>query len=610
MIEKVASASGSNYSNSRPETSNRGAPPAIGNKPIWKPGQAYKPTQSFGSSNPASSHGRTAAAAPVGNVDSDGWGEDAPQVTKSSLEKVSSAYKATKVDMNALLSQPSSTTDGRKAAFERPEVVRGAYQPVGKVDIAAIRAQGDKKFDTKPEIVRGAYEPVGKVDLAALRAKAQPDKPMRSFQQQESETVEEQPKSLSDRASAFKATPTSSSSSYGSGRLTSLPKPKPAGSFNKGAFTGTKPNAPGGYDTTAPVIAKTAPIGAANKDFASQGGKTPAQIWQEKKARERGESVSSDNAPVPAPAMADVYTGRSYGSGGASKFSPQVTGNSNASEEPAPGGVSALKDRFKGVNISSPARARSPSPPPAPMASKPPPAQRYQEEEEEEKEEEPARYVPPVAHQRTPSPSPPASPVRIAMPVSRGAPPPAPRSPSPEPVREPSPEPAPSRVAMGIGAGTAVAGVGIGAAAAHSASSGTGGLTGRKATVLFDYEKAEENEIDLVEGEVIGMIETLDEDWWQGTNGKGETGLFPSNYVEPIMGPDDEEDEEPQHHHEEAEEEADEKPSMRAAAPMTAAATKPAAAAKPTATAIYDYEAAEENELSFAEGATVTDIVS
>ena len=75
-----------------------------------------------------------------------------------------------------------------------------------------------------------------------------------------------------------------------------------------------------------------------------------------------------------------------------------------------------------------------------------------------------------------------------------------------------------------------------------------------------------------------------------GTNQKGESGLFPSNYVELVP-----------------EEQAAPPPAPR---PTPAAAPVPAAEPSgPTATAIYDYEAAEDNELSFEEGATVTGLV-
>jgi hypothetical protein len=89
----------------------------------------------------------------------------------------------------------------------------------------------------------------------------------------------------------------------------------------------------------------------------------------------------------------------------------------------------------------------------------------------------------------------------------------------------------------------------------------------------------------------------VDEDWWMGTNSKGESGLFPSNYVELV---EDEEVPAPAAHVPE--------PSPPPTAPRPSAA--PAAPSGPTATAIYDYEAAEDNELSFDEGATITGLVS
>ena len=51
--------------------------------------------------------------------------------------------------------------------------------------------------------------------------------------------------------------------------------------------------------------------------------------------------------------------------------------------------------------------------------------------------------------------------------------------------------------------------------------------SGIRARVLFDYEKDEANELVLVEGEIVEQIEMVDEGWWQATNAKGESGLFP-----------------------------------------------------------------------------------
>ena len=41
------------------------------------------------------------------------------------------------------------------------------------------------------------------------------------------------------------------------------------------------------------------------------------------------------------------------------------------------------------------------------------------------------------------------------------------------------------------------------------------------------YEASEENEISFVEGELITHIEAPADDWWSGTNPRGEVGLFP-----------------------------------------------------------------------------------
>ncbi|KAF3933897.1 Vinexin [Dactylella cylindrospora] len=591
IMQKVSKASGSNYSaaTSSSETAavSKPAPPTTGAKPAWKPGQAYTPTRSFG--NPAPSRGRTAAPAPVGRVDADGWGEDAPQVTRSQLEKVESAYKPTKVNIKELMQQPTSTTGG----YDKPDVVRGAYQPIGKVDIAAIRAQGDKRHDHKPEIVKGAYQPIGKVDIAAIRASAQP--PREEIPKPVPQD-EDEPRSLSDRASAFNKP---ASSSYSSGRLTSLPKPKPAKAFGTGSAYGTKPNLPSEYGTGPSGIPSAAPVGTANKDFASQGGKTPQQIWQEKRNRERGLSGAQEAPPV-----SSFSTGGS-GSGSASwsARAPEPPAERPAPElepedEPPSGGVSALRDRFRGMPMPS-----ATGPPPAPVATKPPPEPEY--EDEEPVPQPAARFVPPppapVQPQRTPTPSPPGSPARIAMPVARGS---APVPEVPLDTRPRSPSPDRSRVAAAVGAGVGIAAVGAGIGVAVAASSGKTELTGRRARIIYDYEKAEDNEIDLVEGQVVGMIEMVDEDWWQGTNESGETGLFPSNYVEPIM---DDEDEEPEP-----------EPVQPAPEPVFAAAVKAPPTPEPepelaaggghSAKAIYDYEAAEENELSFPEGATITDI--
>jgi hypothetical protein len=76
----------------------------------------------------------------------------------------------------------------------------------------------------------------------------------------------------------------------------------------------------------------------------------------------------------------------------------------------------------------------------------------------------------------------------------------------------------------------------VGAAAVGTAHPGAH-ASGERALVQYDYEKAEDNEIELKEGEYVTNIEMVDEDWWMGKNVHGETGLFPSRLRKFICTP-------------------------------------------------------------------------
>jgi hypothetical protein len=608
------------------------------------------PTRSGASAgfNPLASSRARQSSAQDGGVDEDGWGADAPQVTRTQLEKVQPAYKPTKVNMAELTKQKPETSrfsssGGTDNANDSGDVVRGGYQPVGKVDIAAIRAQAQKPTDDRPTIVKGAYEPVGKVDIAAIRAKAQ--KPSDDSPRRVSPVVtatstgsagDDEPKSLAARSAAFSQ----------SERLTTLPKPKIASKFGSSTnnFTGTKAPTPGVFGLqSAPPTSVPAPVGAASRTFADEGGKTPAQIWAEKKARERGFSGAAEggNSNVPPPVTSQTsggnewksgYAGKSWapvattatGRSGAGGVEEQRTGEQGHEDEETPsspaGGVGALRDRFRGAApMGAPTLHKSTtgdeSPPPLDTSSKPtagnampglPSRGRPVGDDEDEEEEERGPPQPPRV-QRSPTPDErDTSPVRIAMPVSRGK---VPELEAPEERLEPpimpvrsiqqnipdeedlTEEPAGHDPARG--AAIAMAETSFG----HDATDATSG--GKRALVQYDYEKAEDNEIDLVEGEYVTDIVEEAEDWWSGKNSKGEIGLFPANYVEVV---------------EDEEESAPPQPARHTAASVApAAAPAPSnthsAPKGPTATALYDYEAAEDNELSFAEGDKITELV-
>ncbi|TIA86976.1 hypothetical protein E3P99_03464 [Wallemia hederae] len=138
----------------------------------------------------------------------------------------------------------------------------------------------------------------------------------------------------------------------------------------------------------------------------------------------------------------------------------------------------------------------------------------------------------------------------------------------------------------------------------------------QKAKVVYEYEATEDNEMDLEEDEIIHDIEQVDDGWWSGKGRNGREGLFPANYVELI------EDDGDSGVASQPPPPPPAPPAPPAPAPAPAAAVSAPAPPPPppmparqdsvnagkTATAEYDYEAGEDNEISFAEGDTITHI--
>ncbi|KAL9042112.1 MAG: hypothetical protein Q9180_000829 [Flavoplaca navasiana] len=656
IVNKVADASGSKYSSSSSgPLSSSGPPPPTSSKPVFTPTQSNRGTGGF---NPLTSS-RSGATKDV-NVDADGWGEDAPPVIRTGLEKVQSSYQPTKVNMRELSSQKpeqSSLDRTSRSDDQSSDVVKGAYQPVGKVDIAALRRQAQESgasVNDRPTVVKGSYEPVGKVDIAAIKARAQQPSeretpsdlaPAATGSSARSNDRDEDQRSLPDRSVPFTS----------SERLTTLPKPKVANRFGSGSgsFMGTKAPSPGGFGLESKPTPTAPPVGV-GRTFADQGGKTPAQLWAEKKARERGLSGASDTRPTPSsgtpasPIANQPSGGGEWKSGYAGKSWAPVqttrTGQSTSSvgehrtgEEdytqedasaPPTGGINAIRDRFKdappmGV-ASTNARGPAPSPPPLDTSNKPnagrgipiPGLPSRPPQPPTEDEEETRMPTPPAQPPRSPTPpTPPAmdsgSPIRVAMPVGRSQqpahevedareeqlspPPPMPtRSLAQQIPQEDDLTDEPAEHDPARAAGQAAGMASFEESAAGGASSGAQG-GGKRALVQFDYDKAEDNEIDLREGEYVTNIDMVDEDWWMGENARGAVGLFPSNYVELVEDDD----------HAAAATSTRTQASESAREPVP----EPAVAGQGhTATALYDYDAAEDNELSFPENATITGI--
>lgn len=638
IVKKVQDSSGSKYSGGGAAPSSGPAPPTA-SKPVL-------PTKSFGAAGGFQAlPSRSRAPAPAEAVDDDGWGQDAPPVARSQLEKVAPAYQPTKVNMAELQSQrqPSQYQPPPRPANSSADVVSGGYQPIGKVDIAAIRKQAQNVQDDRPTIIKGAYEPIGKVDINEIRRKAQgaPTPAPPPVQSRPLEGDVERPQTLADRSAAFQQ----------SGRLAELPKPKVANRFgtNTTNFSGTKAPAPGGFQ--AKSLATAAPVGIASKTFADEGGKTPAQLWAEKKARERGDSGAADtqrptstgDAPASliqtqtSGAWASGYEGKKWGvqipsRTGGSGIIEQRTGQDDQDREhvePPASDVGSIRDRFTGgapMGLAHDDTGERSEPPALDTSSKPTAGIRgvpmpglpqrttsgIPAEQHQELPPPPPRAIPDDDNDDDDEPEPYAqgSPVRIAMPVGRGAEPIEPAAQSPPravpaslaQVADEHQEPEPDSHVQAEDDARLTSREAAASTFGHAEDTrGAGDAGGKVAIAQYDYAKDEDNEIELQEGERITGIEMVDDDWWIGENSKGEKGLFPSNYVELVEdGAGDSSVTAP----------APSLPPIDNNAALPSGPSQQAGGALPTATAEYDYEAAEENELSFPDGAKITNVVS
>ena len=588
-------------------------------------------------------------------MDEDGWGEDAPPVTRTQLEKVQPAYEPTKINMRELSSQaqtPSQSTDDSAKDLESSDVVKGAYRPVGKVDIAAIRREAQASGtapDDRLSVVKGSYEPVGGVDIAAIRNRAQ--QPSSHLQSLSSSTPSVSPGSIALGVREKGPTIEPSAALTASERLTTLPKPKISNKFGSGtgAFAGTKAPTPGSFGLENKV-SPTAPPISASRTFADEGGKTPAQLWAEKKARQGGPPGSQQrpsaatSSSLRSPLASQTSGGGEWKSGYSGKtWAPVQTtkeGQANASidgqsprgqeeqeeqqtkPEPSSGEIHTIREKFQNASpmgISATER-RAPSPPALNTSNKPNastdmPIHGLSKQGTGSREEYLRLKVPtPPPQPRSPTPQSSeedaGSPIKVAMPVSRNLPkmedahkgqfsPPSPL-PVPSMAREVSrqedtegDEPKVHDTARTVASTLASTNFGHDAGTPPEVFEG-----GKRALVQYDYEKAEDNELELREGEYVTNIQMVDEDWWMGQNSRGESGLFPSNYVELVEGekPGIPSEEQPIVHG-----------SVTEAAPH---AGQTGRSSGTTATALYDYEAAEDNELTFPEGAKITSVVS
>lgn len=74
----------------------------------------------------------------------------------------------------------------------------------------------------------------------------------------------------------------------------------------------------------------------------------------------------------------------------------------------------------------------------------------------------------------------------------------------------------------------------------QSLPSGTTAATVSRVRALYDFQPSEPGELQFRKGDIIAVLESVYKDWWKGSL-RGQTGIFPLNYVEKLSDPTQEE---------------------------------------------------------------------
>ena len=71
-------------------------------------------------------------------------------------------------------------------------------------------------------------------------------------------------------------------------------------------------------------------------------------------------------------------------------------------------------------------------------------------------------------------------------------------------------------------------------------SQGTTAATVSRVKALYDFVPSEPGELQFRKGDIIAVLESVYKDWWKGSI-RGQTGIFPLNYVEKLADPTEDE---------------------------------------------------------------------
>lgn len=98
------------------------------------------------------------------------------------------------------------------------------------------------------------------------------------------------------------------------------------------------------------------------------------------------------------------------------------------------------------------------------------------------------------------------------------------------------PKKAQSNAVASGGAGPAQQAQAAASTAGQPVPSGTTAATVSRVRALFDFQPSEPGELQFRKGDIIAVLESVYKDWWKGSL-RGQTGIFPLNYVEKLSDP-------------------------------------------------------------------------
>lgn len=99
-----------------------------------------------------------------------------------------------------------------------------------------------------------------------------------------------------------------------------------------------------------------------------------------------------------------------------------------------------------------------------------------------------------------------------------------------------APKPAQANATASGGAGDGQQTQAAASTSGQPVPSGTTAATVSRVRALFDFQPSEPGELQFRKGDIIAVLESVYKDWWKGSL-RGQTGIFPLNYVEKLSDP-------------------------------------------------------------------------